>query len=129
MSIQEKIKEIEDEVRGGVSEATDPSERPPQHAVTRASPASRSPPQMARTQKNKATERHIGLLKAKIAKLKAELIGGPKVRGSPRDRRAGRREDDGWRAGQVASRAPLVRAPHASRSRRAAVPRPATGST
>jgi ribosome-interacting GTPase 1 len=29
---------------------------------------------MARTQKNKATEGHLGLLKAKIAKLKRELI-------------------------------------------------------
>ena len=29
---------------------------------------------MARTQKNKATEGHLGLLKAKLAKLKRELI-------------------------------------------------------
>lgn len=42
MGIQEKIKEIEDE--------------------------------MARTQKNKATERHLGILKAKIAQLRAKLI-------------------------------------------------------
>ncbi len=39
--------------------------------------------QMARTQKNKATARHLGLLKARLAKLRAELIapkgggGGP----------------------------------------------------
>jgi ribosome-interacting GTPase 1 len=33
--------------------------------------------EMARTQKNKATEGHLGLLKAKLAKLKRELIDGP----------------------------------------------------
>ena len=38
--------------------------------------------EMARTQKNKATEGHLGLLKAKLAKLKREIIessskGGP----------------------------------------------------
>ncbi|VVB66144.1 Fe(2+) transporter FeoB [Candidatus Gugararchaeum adminiculabundum] len=32
--------------------------------------------EMARTQVNKATERHLGLLKAKLAKLKKEIIGG-----------------------------------------------------
>jgi hypothetical protein len=32
--------------------------------------------EMARTQKNKATEGHIGLLKAKLAKLKRELLEG-----------------------------------------------------
>ena len=32
--------------------------------------------EMARTQKNKATEGHLGLLKAKMAKLKRELIEG-----------------------------------------------------
>lgn len=37
--------------------------------------------QMARTQKNKATMAHLGLLKAKIAKLKRELIEGPKGSG------------------------------------------------
>eukprot|EP00823_Brevimastigomonas_motovehiculus_P003257 TRINITY_DN1969_c0_g1_i1.p1 TRINITY_DN1969_c0_g1~~TRINITY_DN1969_c0_g1_i1.p1 ORF type:complete len:370 (+),score=83.77 TRINITY_DN1969_c0_g1_i1:94-1203(+) len=31
--------------------------------------------EMARTQKNKATEHHIGLLKAKLAKLRQEIIG------------------------------------------------------
>ena len=30
--------------------------------------------EMARTQKNKATERHIGLLKAKLAKLRREIM-------------------------------------------------------
>jgi len=34
--------------------------------------------EMARTQKNKATSKHLGLLKAKLAKLKRELIAGPK---------------------------------------------------
>ena len=33
---------------------------------------------MKRTQKNKATEGHLGLLKAKLAKLKREVIEGPK---------------------------------------------------
>lgn len=33
--------------------------------------------EMARTQKNKATNYHLGTLKAKIAKLKSELIHGP----------------------------------------------------
>jgi len=33
---------------------------------------------MARTQKNKATEGHLGLLKAKLAKLKREMMEGPK---------------------------------------------------
>ncbi len=46
MGIQEKIREIEDEIRG--------------------------------TQHNKATEHHIGLLKAKIAKLKAQAISSKK---------------------------------------------------
>ena len=37
--------------------------------------------EMARTQKNKATAKHLGLLKAKLAKLKAEVIAsGTKVR-------------------------------------------------
>eukprot|EP01134_Creolimax_fragrantissima_P008486 CFRG8486T1 len=36
---------------------------------------------MARTQKNKATSQHLGLLKAKVAKLKRELIEGPKGSG------------------------------------------------
>ena len=38
--------------------------------------------EMARTQKNKATNAHLGLLKAKLAKLKHELIEGPKKGGS-----------------------------------------------
>ena len=33
--------------------------------------------EMARTQKNKATNHHLGTLKAKIAKLRSELINGP----------------------------------------------------
>ena len=33
--------------------------------------------EMARTQKNKATNYHLGTLKAKIAKLKSELLNGP----------------------------------------------------
>lgn len=32
------------------------------------------PPQMARTQRNKATETHFGILKARLAKLRRELI-------------------------------------------------------
>lgn len=34
--------------------------------------------EMARTQKNKATEYHMGLLKAKLAKYRSELIDGGK---------------------------------------------------
>lgn len=37
--------------------------------------------EMARTQKNKATSYHIGLLKAKLAKLKRELIDGSGKKG------------------------------------------------
>jgi len=37
--------------------------------------------EMARTQKNKATSFHLGILKAKLAKLKRELIGGGKSSG------------------------------------------------
>jgi uncharacterized protein len=37
--------------------------------------------EMARTQKNKATEGHLGLLKAKLAKLKREITDGPKGAG------------------------------------------------
>ncbi len=37
--------------------------------------------QIARTQKNKATNAHIGLLKAKLAKLKRELIAPTSVGG------------------------------------------------
>ena len=36
---------------------------------------------MSRTQKNKATEGHLGLLKAKLAKLKREVMEGPKGSG------------------------------------------------
>lgn len=34
--------------------------------------------EMARTQKNKATSNHLGILKAKLAKLRRELMSGPK---------------------------------------------------
>ncbi len=37
--------------------------------------------EVARTQKNKATSYHIGLLKAKLAKLKRELIDGGTKKG------------------------------------------------
>jgi ribosome-interacting GTPase 1 len=33
--------------------------------------------EMSRTQKNKATEGHLGLLKAKLAKLRTELLAPP----------------------------------------------------
>ena len=36
--------------------------------------------EMAKTQKNKATERHIGMLKAKLAKLRREILN-PKTSG------------------------------------------------
>jgi hypothetical protein len=38
-------------------------------------------PSLHRTQKNKATEFHLGILKAKLAKLKAEVISGGKSGG------------------------------------------------
>lgn len=41
--------------------------------------------EMARTQKNKATERHMGLLKAKLAKLKNEMISPKGSGGGPGD--------------------------------------------
>ena len=37
--------------------------------------------EMARTQKNKATAKHLGLLKAKLAKLRTELLVGDKKGG------------------------------------------------
>ena len=37
--------------------------------------------EMSRTQKNKATEGHLGLLKAKLSKLRAQLAEGPKTAG------------------------------------------------
>lgn len=41
--------------------------------------------EMARTQKNKATAHHLGLLKAKLAKLKRELIEGPAKKGGAKE--------------------------------------------
>ena len=41
--------------------------------------------EMARTQKNKATEGHLGLLKAKLAKLKREVMEGPKTSGGTQE--------------------------------------------
>ena len=38
--------------------------------------------EMARTQKNKATEYHLGLLKAKLAKYRSELIDGKTAGGA-----------------------------------------------
>ena len=35
--------------------------------------------EMARTQKNKATNYHLGTLKAKLAKLRSELVNGPGI--------------------------------------------------
>ena len=37
--------------------------------------------EMARTQRNKATEHHMGLLKAKLSKLKSQLIEGSTGKG------------------------------------------------
>lgn len=37
--------------------------------------------EMARTQKNKATEHHIGLLKARLAKLRTQMIEGTSQKG------------------------------------------------
>ena len=47
--------------------------------------------EMARTQKNKATNYHLGTLKAKLAKLKSELLieGGGNAGGGPGDGRRG----------------------------------------
>lgn len=42
-------------------------------------------PEMARTQKNKATANHLGLLKAKLAKLKRELIDGATKKGGAKE--------------------------------------------
>lgn len=42
--------------------------------------------EMARTQKNKATEGHLGILKAKLAKLRREALDGPKTGGNAADR-------------------------------------------
>lgn len=41
--------------------------------------------EMGRTQRNKATEGHLGLLKAKLAKLKREVMEGPKASGGGQD--------------------------------------------
>lgn len=42
--------------------------------------------EMARTQKNKATEGHLGILKAKLAKLRREALEGPKTGGNAAER-------------------------------------------
>ena len=42
--------------------------------------------EMSRTQKNKATESHLGTLKAKLAKLKRELLEPKQQNGSNQDR-------------------------------------------
>uniref|UniRef100_A0A8C7FNM5 Developmentally regulated GTP binding protein 1 n=4 Tax=Salmoninae TaxID=504568 RepID=A0A8C7FNM5_ONCKI len=55
--------------------------------------------EMARTQKNKATSNHLGLLKARLAKMRRELItpkggsggGTGEAPGSPRYHRGGQR--------------------------------------
>ena len=41
--------------------------------------------EMARTQKNKATEGHLGLLRAKLSKLKREMMEGPKGGGGTQE--------------------------------------------
>ena len=41
--------------------------------------------EMARTQRNKATEYHLGLLRAKLAKLRTELLEPAKGPGGPKD--------------------------------------------
>jgi len=41
--------------------------------------------EMSKTQKNKATAHHLGLLKAKLAKLKRELIEGGTKKGGPKE--------------------------------------------
>ena len=43
--------------------------------------------EMARTQKNKATNYHLGTLKAKLAKLRSELVTGPKQGGTKNSER------------------------------------------
>jgi len=39
--------------------------------------------EISRTQKNKATEYHLGILKAKLARYRAQLLEGPKSKGGP----------------------------------------------
>ena len=67
MGILEQISEIE----ACVLSLPPPPPPPPTHN----SPQSPFRSEMARTQKNKATEYHLGRLKAKLAKLKSELMG------------------------------------------------------
>jgi hypothetical protein len=71
MSTQQRIKDIEDEV-GQCTVATKCAQLHFSHLLP-------PPPQMAKTQKNKATAKHLGLLKARLAKARRELLE-PKVR-------------------------------------------------
>uniref|UniRef100_A0A5F8GRX9 Developmentally regulated GTP binding protein 1 n=1 Tax=Monodelphis domestica TaxID=13616 RepID=A0A5F8GRX9_MONDO len=71
--------------------------------------------EMARTQKNKATAHHLGLLKARLAKLRRELItpkggggGGPgEAPRSPRDHRRCQR----WEGPRPSSHCRYVKKP------------------
>lgn len=86
MGLLDKIKEIEEEMA-----RTQVRTRTRTHtqldllfllraAASRTPPArSPAPPPFALAQKNKATERHLGALKAKLAKYRAELIEGSKT--------------------------------------------------
>lgn len=69
---------------------------------------------MAKTQKNKATAKHLGMLKAKLAKLKKDLLD-EQVRGALRGGAAGRSATraavgDPWRRRRWGRAAAAVRA-------------------
>ena len=71
----EKIKAIEDEARGRERAfVCSTRRRSPTNARPFPPSSSRLRVQMARTQKNKATSYHLGTLKAKLAKLRRELL-------------------------------------------------------